>query len=105
MKPDNLKPVLKEYDSSTTEVTHSGCCVAASIEYNLASQMPAEFARVAEGLSSEKMASTKTIDLKNLCENQDDAKWLLDNFKIPSSPINFLERSVQSHSILKVVLF
>ena len=81
--PDNIKPVLKEYDPSTTEVPHSGCCVAASIEYNLASQMPAEFARVAEGLSSEKMASTKTIDLKNLCENQDDAKWLLDNFKIP----------------------
>lgn len=81
--PDNIKGILKEYDSSTTEVTHSGCCVAASIEYNLASQMPAEFARVAEGLSSEKMASSKTIDLKNLCEDKDDAKWLLDNFKIP----------------------
>ncbi len=81
--PDNIKDTLKAYDPSTTEVTHSGCCVAASIEYNLASQMPAEFARVAEGLSSEKMASNKTIDLKNLCENKDDAKWLLDNFKIP----------------------
>lgn len=81
--PDNIKGILKEYDPATTEVTHSGCCVAASIEYNLASQMPAEFARVAEGLSSEKMSSTKTIDLKNLCEDKDDAKWLLDNFKIP----------------------
>lgn len=81
--PDNIKNTLKEYDPSTTEVPHSGCCVAASIEYNLASQMPAEFARVAEGLSSEKMSSSKTIDLKNLCDNKDDAKWLLDNFKIP----------------------
>ena len=81
--PDNIKGILKEYDASTQEVPHSGCCVAASIEYNLASQMPAEFARVAEGLSSEKMSSQKTIDLNNLCENKDDAKWLLDNFKIP----------------------
>ena len=81
--PENIKGTLKEYDPSTKEVTHSGCCVAASIEYNLASQMPAEFARVAEGLSSEKMSSNKTIDLKNLCENKEDAKWLLDNFKIP----------------------
>lgn len=81
--PENLKETLVQYDSSTQEVPHSGCCVAASIEYNLASQMPAEFARVAEGLSSEKMACNKTIELKNLCENKDDAKWLLDNFKIP----------------------
>lgn len=81
--PDNIKGVLKEYDASTQEVPHSGCCVAASIEFNLASQLPAEFARVAEGLSSEKMASNKTIDLKNLCDNKEDAKWLLDNFKIP----------------------
>ena len=81
--PENLKQTITEYDLTTEEVTHSGCCVAASIEYNLASQMPAEFVRVAEGISSEKMAVNKTIDLKNLCENKDDAKWLLDNFKIP----------------------
>ena len=81
--PDNIKGILKEYDPATQEVPHSGCCVAASIEFNLASQMPAEFARVAEGLSSEKMSCNKTIDLKNLCDNKDDAKWLLDNFKIP----------------------
>lgn len=81
--PDNIKGTLKDYDPATKEVPNSGCCVAASIEFNLASQMPAEFARVAEGLSSEKMSSNKTIDLKNLCENKDDAKWLLDNFKIP----------------------
>ncbi len=83
--PDNLKEAITSYDASAKEVPHSGCCVAASIEYNLASQLPAEFARVAEGLSSEKMSSTKTIDLNNLCENKDDAKWLLDNFKIPYS--------------------
>ena len=81
--PENLKEVIKQYDNTAQEVPHSGCCVAASIEYNLASQMPAEFARIAEGLSSEKMSSSKTIDLNKLCEKQEDAKWLLDNFKIP----------------------
>lgn len=81
--PENLKPTINAYDPTAEEVTHSGCCVAASIEYNLASQMPAEFVRVAEGISSEKMSVNKTIDLKNLCDNKDDAKWLLDNFKIP----------------------
>ena len=81
--PEKYVDSIKAYDPSAKEVPHSGCCVAASIEYNLASQMPAEFARVAEGLSSEKMACNKTIDLNNLCENKEDAKWLLDNFKIP----------------------
>ena len=81
--PDNIKGILKNYDENTKEVPHSGCCVAASIEFNLASQLPAEFARVAEGLSSEKMSSSKTIELKNLCDNKEDSKWLLDNFKIP----------------------
>ncbi|MBR2526080.1 hypothetical protein IKE67_06400 [bacterium] len=81
--PEQYMPAIKEYDSSAKEINNSGCCVAASIEYNLASQLPAEFARVAEGLSSEKMSATKTIDLNNLCENKEDAKWLLDNFKIP----------------------
>lgn len=65
------------------DVKNSGCCVAASIEYNLASQMPAEFARLAEGLSSEKMSATKEISLNSLCENKQDSIWLLDNFKLP----------------------
>lgn len=62
---------------------HSADCVSASIEFNLASQMPAEFARFAEGLSSTKMAVDKTISLKNLTDNTLDAVWLLDTFEIP----------------------
>ena len=62
---------------------HSGCCVAASIEFNLASQMPAEFARIAEGLSSPNMSVKKHLSLNTLCDNKEDSKWLLDNFKIP----------------------
>lgn len=81
--PDSMKESLTRQNPTTKEVPHSGCCVAASIEFNLASQLPAEFARVAAGISSEKMSVNKTIDLKNLCDNYEDSKWLLDNFKIP----------------------
>ena len=81
--PDNIKESLIKSNPTAKEVNHSGCCVAASIEFNLASQLPAEFARVAAGISSENMAVKKTIDLKNLCDNFEDSKWLLDNFKIP----------------------
>lgn len=81
--PESMIGTLKQYDNSTEEVEHSGCCVAASIEFNLASQMPAEFARIAEGLSSPNMSVKKHLSLNTLCDNKEDSKWLLDNFKIP----------------------
>ena len=40
-------------------VEHSGTCVSASIEFNLADKHPAEFARFAEGLSSPSMSVKK----------------------------------------------
>lgn len=92
--PAHLQDAVADYQSqdenkdfnavkAEQNVKNSGCCVAASIEYNLASQMPAEFARLAEGFSSDKMSATKEISLNSLCENKDDSIWLLDNFKIP----------------------
>ncbi len=65
------------------DVEHSGTCVAASIEFNLAEAMPAEFTRFAEGLSSPKMSVDKEIKLKNLADNTLDAIWLLNAFEIP----------------------
>ena len=65
------------------DVKYSGTCVAASIEFNLAKKMPAEFARFAQGLSSKDMAVTKTIKLNNLADNTLDAVWLLNAFEIP----------------------
>lgn len=64
-------------------VEHSGTCVAASEEFNLAQKMPAEFARFAEGLSSPVMSVQKNINLSNLADNTLDAVWLLNAFEIP----------------------
>lgn len=64
-------------------VDHSGTCVASSIEFNLAKQMPAEFARFAAGISSSDMSVQKQIKLSNLADNTLDAVWLLNAFEIP----------------------
>lgn len=71
------------------DVEHSGTCVAASIEFNLAESMPAEFARFAEGLSSPKMSVEKEIKLNNLADNTLDAIWLLNAFEIPYEANDF----------------
>lgn len=90
--------VKKEHESSqargekteeTTDVKHSGDCVAASIEFNLAKQMPAEFARFSEQLTSPKVAVEKTIQTKNLANNTLDAVWLLNAFEVPYKMDNF----------------
>lgn len=70
-------------NEKTIDVQHSGACVAASIEFNLAKQMPAEFSRFASELSSPKIAVDKTIQLKNLANNTLDAVWLLNAFEVP----------------------
>ena len=51
------------------DVPHSGTCVASSIEFNLAKEMPAEFTRFVEGLTSPNVSVEKTIKLKNLADN------------------------------------
>lgn len=87
------KPNPKTPDNQLTEKTiqvdHSSDCVSASIEFNLAAKMPAEFARFAEGLSSPKIAVDKTIDLKNLTDNTLDSVWLLNAFEVPYEMNNF----------------
>lgn len=70
-------------------VEHSGTCVAASTEFKLAKQMPAEFARFAQELSSPKMAVKKTLGLNNLADNTLNAVWLLNAFEIPYKMNNF----------------
>lgn len=84
---DNIKPNEKArncaIDKNTINVKYSSSCVSASIEFNLAKQSPAEFARFAEGLTSPNISVEKTVDLKNLTENKQDALRLLDSFEIP----------------------
>lgn len=62
---------------------HSSTCPAASIEFNLAHKMPAEFARMAENLTSEKMTVTKRINVNNLSQSLVNTLWMLDTFKTP----------------------
>ena len=68
---------------------YSGCCVAASEEFNLASKKPAEFARFAEGLTSPKKSVEKEIRLDSLSDKTLDAVWLLNAFQIPFKAKDF----------------
>lgn len=68
---------------------YSGCCVAASEEFNLASTNPAEFTRFAEGLTSPNKAVKKNIQLDSLSDKALDAIWLLNAFEIPYEAKDF----------------
>lgn len=83
-----------EVNEKTINVLNSGSCVAASIEFNLAAKLPAEFARIAEGLTSPNVASTKIIETKNLANNALDAIWLLNAFEIPYEMADFNKAKV-----------
>ena len=90
----NQKDNGQEVNEKSINVEHSGCCVAASIEFNLASQMPAEFARFAESLTSKKVAVEKTIQANNLANNTLDTVWLLNAFEVPYKMDNFKEAKI-----------
>lgn len=85
------KTNLFEIQQATQDinVTHSGTCVAASTEFKLAKQMPAEFARFAQELSSPKLSVDKKIGLKNLADETLNAIWLLNAFEIPYESKDF----------------
>lgn len=78
--PNDKDDLINE---KTIGIKNSSACVSASIEFNLAKQMPAEFARFAQELTSPKLAVDKTIELKNLSDKTLDAVWLLNTFKVP----------------------
>ena len=73
----------------------SGCCVAASEQFNLASKQPAEYARFAEGLTSPAKSVNKDIKLDSLSENTMDAIWLLNSFDIPYTAKDFKTAKVK----------
>lgn len=76
-------------NEKTIDVKNSGACVAASIEFNLAYKMPAEFARFSQELTSPNISVSKTIQLNNLANNTLDAVWLLNSFEIPYESKDF----------------
>ncbi|MBR1461333.1 hypothetical protein IJ596_06860 [bacterium] len=70
-------------------VQQSGTCVAASTEFKLAKQMPAEFARLAKDISSPQLSSQRNIKLDNLADNTLTGIWLLNAFEIPFKMNNY----------------
>lgn len=78
----NNSPDIRQ-TSDDIDVEHSGTCVAASTEFKLAKQMPAEFSRFAQELSSPKLTATKRIKLENLADNTLNGVWLLNAFELP----------------------
>ena len=76
-------------DASRIKEEGSGTCVSASIEFHMASKLPAEFTRWIEGLTSPDIQVKKTIDLSALSKNKMDAMWLLKEFEVPVENLNF----------------
>lgn len=85
------KPPMTQKDL----VVHSSTCPAASIEFNLAHKMPAEFARMAEGLTSPNISVTKKINVSELSQNPVDVIWMLNEFEIPHKLENWNDLTVQ----------
>lgn len=58
----------------------SSSCVVASMEFNLASRKPAEFARFAQGLSGQNYCVEKNIKMSDISEGTAEALWKLREF-------------------------
>lgn len=58
----------------------SSTCPAASIEFNLAHKMPAEFVRMAEGLTSKDICVEKNIKINDLSQSFLNTLWMLNEF-------------------------
>lgn len=90
---DSIKQTgsLPKYQPITKQMLDviSSCCVAASIQFNLAHKNPAEYARIAAGLSSEKVSVTKKIKLSDIAPGAVDAMWLLEQFKVPHKQLDW----------------
>ena len=69
----------QNYDSKIKNV-HSSSCVAASIEFDLASKQPAEFARIANGLTSKDICAVKKLKMTDIAPNWVEAEWFLKEF-------------------------
>ena len=60
----------------------SSTCPAASVEFDLADRMPAEFARAAEGLTSENLSYSRKINVNDLSQGVLNTIWMLNEFGV-----------------------
>ena len=89
---ENWTPV--KYDRGIKNI-RSSSCVAASIEFDLASKQPAEFARIANGLTSEKISVEKNLKTTDIAQNWVEASWFLKEFKADYKRKNWDEISIK----------
>lgn len=80
----NFQPITKDLLNVI-----SSSCVAASIQFNLAHKNPAEYTRLAQGLTSPECSVTKNIKLAEIAPGAVDAMWLLNQFKVPHKQLNW----------------
>lgn len=69
----------KEFPQTAKNVI-SSCCVTASMEYNLASRTPAEFARFAADLSSQNYSVTKNVKMSDIADGTAAGLFMLREF-------------------------
>lgn len=90
------------------DVKYSSTCVAASLEFKLAKQMPAEFTRYVQELSSPSLSVQKNLNLKNLADHVIDRLTLLDMFKTQVNNINFNNAQIvitpDNNAILRAII-
>lgn len=70
-------------------VPASSTCVAASMQFNLADKKPAEYARMAEGLSSEAGQVKSLVRYDNIAPGMAESLELLKDFNIPAKAHNW----------------
>ena len=82
--PDSIIPEISKETGAkipqSAKKVVSSSCVAASMEFNLASRFPAEFARFAADLSGKNYCVEKNINMSDFSENFVDGIWKLKEF-------------------------
>lgn len=83
----------KEFPKQAYNVISSSCVVA-SMEFNLASRKPAEFARFAQGLSSNQYSVEKKINTSNISGGFAERLWKLREFNTNSKLENWNDLTI-----------
>ena len=73
----------KKTGNFDNDVYKTNTRIAANMEFSLAQRHPAEFARIAEGLSSENLSVVKNIPVSVLADTKEAAFAVLNDFKVP----------------------
>lgn len=81
VKTQSENPINNNINSYTLN-PFSNCCVAASMEFNLASKHPAEFVRMVENVTSEQMTIYKKVHLDSMSDSIINSINDLVDFKV-----------------------